>query len=74
MLRNVGDRSKEWEEWRRSGKYYHLRRRLTLEEQKITGEAIDLRGSQEAQQRFEMLCTILPAPAIELGRVEIIGR
>lgn len=52
-LAPVGDREHEWEEV--GVKAYHVRRRLTEEEQAAVGEAIDLRKTPEAIRRLEAL-------------------
>lgn len=52
ILSGVGDKSLgEWEEW--TGKAYHIRRRLSPEEQLVTGDAIDLRQTPEAKERLQ---------------------
>ena len=49
-LAGVGDpKLGEWEEW--SGKAFHIRRRLTPEEELLTGPVVDIRGTQEAIDR-----------------------
>ena len=52
MLQGVGDAERgEWHQW--TGVAYHLRRRLTEAEQaRGVGEAIDLRGTEEARRRY----------------------
>jgi hypothetical protein len=50
QLAGVGDASLgEWHEW--SGKAFHVRRRLSEREQRRTGPAVDIRGSDEARMR-----------------------
>ncbi|MBO0794969.1 MAG: hypothetical protein J2P36_29030 [Ktedonobacteraceae bacterium] len=59
-LKGVGDPDLgEWEEW--SGLAYHLRRRLTREEQELVGEAIDIRRTPEAIERCAEVARFLPA-------------
>jgi hypothetical protein len=51
-LQGVGDASNgEWEEF--TGRAYHIRRRLSAEEEAVIGPAVDLRGTPEAVSRFE---------------------
>jgi hypothetical protein len=68
-LVGVGDRTHEWDEW--SGYAYHIRRRLTDDEQNVIGPAIDLRGTSEARERFESIKDALPGPAIRIALEEI---
>lgn len=60
-LDGVGDASLgEWVEDR--GRYTHLRRRLSTDEQKITGEAVDIRADQaEVDRRLSPVRRFLPA-------------
>ena len=48
----------EWTEDR--PKAFHLRRRLSTEEEKRVGPAVDCRGGDEATLRFEKMKRILP--------------
>jgi hypothetical protein len=58
-LRGVGDASLgEWEEW--TGYAFHVRRRLTEREQRQVGEVVDVRGTPEAQARYERVRRYLP--------------
>ena len=58
-LSGVGDASLgEWESW--SGFAYHVKRRLSVEEQKLVGEAVDIRGTMEAVRRHEKVKRYLP--------------
>jgi len=51
-LEGVGDASLgEWEEW--TGYAFHIRRRLSAEEQEPIGEVVDIRGTPEARRRLE---------------------
>lgn len=52
-LTGVGDRSQQWEQW--TGYAYHVRRRLTSDEQRPIGEVEDRRGTDYAQERFAAL-------------------
>lgn len=47
-------------EWREFGQVaFHLRRRLSYEEEKIIGPALDIRGTKEAYRRWKALpCNI----------------
>jgi hypothetical protein len=50
QLLGVGDASLgEWREW--TGKAFHIRRRLAGREQKLVGDVMDIRGSDEARMR-----------------------
>lgn len=52
ILDGVGDESLgQWEE--RGASAYHIKRRLTEEEQSSVGVACDIRGSQEADERLQ---------------------
>lgn len=58
-LEGVGDASKgQWEEW--SGSAYHIKRRLSLVEQQQVGEAKDIRGTQDAEDRRKAILRFLP--------------
>lgn len=46
-------------EW--TGKAYHIRRRLTYDEQKLVGDVKDIRGTVEAEKRRERVQCFLPA-------------
>ncbi len=54
----------QWEEW--SGKAYHIRRRLTCEEQKHVGDVLDIRKTAEAAQRRAAVLSYLPAALKDL--------
>ena len=72
ILEGVGDESLgQWEEEGRNA--YHIRRRLSVEEQKGIGEACDLRGSSEAQERLTKAWRWLMAPLRQMARDEIAG-
>lgn len=49
----------QWEEW--SGFAYHVRRRLTAEEQKQVGDVVDVRGTEEGARRHASVLRFLPA-------------
>jgi hypothetical protein len=54
-LEGVGDESLgQWEE-QGNGGVYHIRRRLSVEEQKVIGDAIDIRGTPEERARLDVL-------------------
>jgi hypothetical protein len=59
----------QWEQDRPGA--YHVRRRLTPEEQTFVGEAIDIRGTPEARQRLERALPLLPPPAVAIAYEEI---
>jgi hypothetical protein len=59
-LEGVGDANKgQWEEW--SGVAYHIRRRLSQEEQLQVGNAKDIRGTPDAENRRKVVQRFLPA-------------
>jgi hypothetical protein len=68
----VGDRAHEWVEYTRYA--FHLRRRLTLEEQMTVGNVIDLRGTSEGRFRFEAVKSCLPSAVWQLADLELKGR
>jgi len=49
----------QWEEW--TGKAYHVRRRLTHDEQKSVGDVKDIRGTAEVEKRHGAIQCFLPA-------------
>ncbi len=49
----------EWYEFN-DGVFYHLRRRLTADEQAIVGEPCDIRGTDEQQKRWRRMYRFLP--------------
>lgn len=58
-IAGVGDKDAgEWHEW--TGRTYHVRRRLTPDEQKITGPALDVRGTPEALKRIHRVRSLAP--------------
>ncbi len=62
-LKGVGDSGLgQWEEW--SGFAYHVRRRLTGEEQAGTGDAVDVRGTPEQERIYQEMEPYLP-PAMK---------
>lgn len=68
-LAGVGDRSQEWHEW--SGYAYHVRRRLTPEEQLAVGDVMDLRGTLEGLARFEAVKDRINAGCVRLAHEEL---
>jgi hypothetical protein len=59
-LEGVGDAARgEWEEMGRSA--FHLRRRLSAEEETAIGPAVDVRGTAEADRRFCVARPYLPS-------------
>jgi hypothetical protein len=64
-LAGVGDASLgEWTEW--TGYAFHVRRRLSDEEQEPIGEAVDIRGTPEALARLR--------PVVEYAMLSPQGR
>lgn len=58
-LTGVGDATRgEWHEW--SGRAYHLRRRLSADEQAQVGDAVDVRGTPEETRRLAAARAYLP--------------
>jgi len=49
----------------------HLRRRLSESEQRIVGDAIDLRGTPEGFARFEAICGQLVPRAVKVALKEL---
>ncbi|MGA7921066.1 MAG: hypothetical protein WCA38_15495 [Candidatus Acidiferrales bacterium] len=50
---------------------FHLRRRLSAFEQARIGDAVDLRGKPEANERFMLIKELLPPQAIALAQEEL---
>ncbi len=71
QLRGVGDaEAGQWPEW--TGRAFHLRRRLSVREERDVGPVLDIRRTPEAHRRAARLGDLLrfaPAEAIadELG-------
>jgi hypothetical protein len=60
-LAGVGDSDLgEWEEWNDRAGVFHLRRRLSVDEQAQIGEAIDIRGTPEEAKRRSAVRPFLP--------------
>lgn len=54
QLAGVGDAALgEWREW--SGAAFHLRRRLSVREQREVGPVVDIRRTEEARRRAALL-------------------
>lgn len=60
---------KQFEQW--TGYAFHIRRRLTFDEQKLIGDAIDCRGTEEGVRRFKAIKDVLPDRAIVLAVEEL---
>jgi hypothetical protein len=56
----------QWEEYTDTA--YHVRRRLSRDEQKQVGDAMDIRGTPEAVERYSSIERYLP-PALK-GQIE----
>lgn len=69
-LEGVGDAGLgQWEDY--TGRVFHLRRRLSLSEELITGPPVDVRGTEEAERRVAMVrkqCPHVPESWIETER------
>lgn len=50
--------AQQWEE--KGERAYHIRRRLTPKEQARVGPVLDIRGTDEARRRFEVVRQWLP--------------
>jgi hypothetical protein len=71
-LVNVGDASRgEWREW--TGRAFHIRRRLSAAEEKVTGPVADIRGALEARQRAVRLGSLLQMAPPEVLAGELGG-
>jgi len=58
-LEGVGDANKgQWEEW--TGNAYHIRCRLTDQEQSRVGAILDIRGTDEQEKRWLAVRPFLP--------------
>lgn len=58
-LAGVGDLTLgQWEEFTHHA--FHLRRRLSKAEQKVVGEAVDIRGTKEQERRWRAVMQYLP--------------
>jgi hypothetical protein len=69
-LSGVGDASAgQWHEW--TGYAYHVRRRLSLQEMALVGEAVDLRGTEEAMRRYHATVEALSEVAVALASKEL---
>ncbi len=61
-LQGVGDATLgEWDEWNPEAGVYHLKRRLSMDEQRQVGDVYDIRGTQEAIERRAAMESYLPA-------------
>ena len=57
-IKDVGDASLgEWDEW--AGYAFHVRRRLSAQEQALVGDVLDIRGTPEARQRLHKVRRII---------------
>lgn len=69
-LAGVGDPATDRHEW--TGRAYHVRRRLTAEEQAGIGPALDCRGTAEWSKRYYGAVRELPEPAKRLAQLEMV--
>jgi len=70
MLEEFGDAGLgEWYEDR--PKAFHLRRRLSADEAKRVGDAVDCRGTREGMDRFRAIEGMLHPAAIQLAKEEL---
>jgi len=70
QLEGVGDSTQEWNE-NPNNYAHHLRRRLTVEEQVLVGEAVDCRRTAEAYKRFRDIKNQLPERMQKFAEKEI---
>ena len=77
MLAGVGDKALgEWSSVTPKSPYasgrtvVHVRRRLTLEEEILSGPVRDIRGTSEMEQRVAAMCEILHCTPAEIYRME----
>ncbi len=69
-LLGVGD--PELGEWTEDSDIaYHLRRRLTPQEELLVGKVVDCRGTREAQRRFALMEPYMPPVARAIGEREV---
>jgi hypothetical protein len=73
-LHGVGDpKLGQWEE-RGNGGVYHVRRRLSVEEQKVVGEARDIRNTAEEHERIDrLLDAVHPLVARQITAMRLAG-
>lgn len=72
VLDGVGDESLgQWEE--RGERAWHIRRRLSAEEEVTIGPACDIRKSREGQERLTRAWPWLPENLRSMAREEIAG-
>lgn len=68
-LKGVGDKATgEWHEW--TGYAYHVRRRLTPEEQERVGPVLDCRRTAEFDRRYPAAVRHLPEAAKRMALEE----
>lgn len=71
-LEGVGDETGgQWEEYTRQA--FHLRRRLTVEEQERVGPALDIRGTEAAVNRVNAIRIVCPFLPVEMLFQEAYG-
>jgi len=58
-----------WQEW--TDQAYHVRCRLSQDEERGIGPAIDIRGTQEAQDRYQSARAFLPGEVLVLAIKEL---
>lgn len=70
MLEHHGDATLgEWTE--ETGRAFHLRRRLTPDEESKVGPAVDCRETDEGVRRFQAMKSVLPEALYPLVREEL---
>ena len=70
-LHGVGNKMREWLDV--TDKAVHLRRRLTFAEQAHTGDAIDVRNTEEAMRRLDNVRPYLIGDQLDFAIAEIAG-
>lgn len=58
-------------EWTEEGGAFHLRRRLSAEEELRVGAAIDLRDGDEGMNRLKKIAAFLPMQAVMFAKEEL---
>jgi hypothetical protein len=68
QLEGVGDPTQQFHEW--TGYAWHVRRRLTPDEEKLVGPVVDCRGTDEWTKRLKAVRHVLPEAALQLALEE----
>ena len=68
-LEGVGNWRQEWHEW--TGSAYHIRRQVRVQEQQQIGAVRDIRGTPEADERYNHMASMLDPTMRLLEKAEI---